>query len=153
MTFDISFLSGPSIREDGWAYAVGTIQGDGLEDYFRANLDYWTQKNYEDHWQKAIKRIVETGRPTALITDMSDPSTANFITWWPMWRLGEEVRMQNQILFLDELDAPFNIADPFSSLTDYNGNLTEEGQRISEWRIPITEMIHFLQSKDRGLSL
>jgi hypothetical protein len=44
---------------------------------------------------------------------MRDPSVANFIVWWPMYRVDETVFIQNQLLFLDQLASSFNEDAPF----------------------------------------
>jgi hypothetical protein len=40
------------------------------------------------------------------MTSMTDPRTSNFLVYWPMYREGEDVYIQNAIIFLDEIAGP-----------------------------------------------
>jgi hypothetical protein len=53
------------------------------------------------------------------------------------------VFIQNHILFFDQLQSPFDERNPFSSVRGRQ-TINEDGNRISEWSIPIDELEKFL---------
>src|SRR5215211_3287823 len=115
MSFSIRFLTDevslPIAQEE---VSIGEIKIDDFSERFRASLSYWDQKKYENHWKRAIEGIVDNTTSTScLITSMYDPSIANFIIWWPFYRVGNIVYIQNQIFFLESLQEPFNENTPF----------------------------------------
>lgn len=102
-------------------------------------LQYWRREQYRQQWQSALDRIV-SGQPTAcLITGMYDPKSANFIMWWPMWREGEIVYIQNQILFMDKIRANFNENEPHQYIPK-RATVTDEGEKISEWAVKVSDI-------------
>lgn len=102
-------------------------------------LQYWRPEQYREQWRAAFERITD-GQPTAcLITGMHDPRTANFIMWWPMWREGDTVYIQNQILFMDKIRKNFKENEPYSHVPK-RVTVTEEGEKISEWSTKVSEM-------------
>jgi len=76
---------------------------------------------------------------------MHDPTAANFIYWWPMYRLDDTVHFQNHILFLNELKAPFDPNDPFRFVRERT-IFNSQGDRISEWSISISELECYLST-------
>lgn len=112
---------------------------------FEAPTSYWTAEDYQEHWKQAIERIVGGEEKSCLITSMYDPELANFIFWWPIFREGTKVFVQNQVLFLKDDKTPLNPLNPFASIKDRQ-TLTEDGLLISEWEISISELEFFLNS-------
>jgi hypothetical protein len=74
---------------------------------------------------------------------MRDPQTANFIQWWPLYRLDDTVHVQNQILFMDALPGPLLPHDPYVHVAERR-TVSEDGSPISEWRVPVADVEHFL---------
>jgi hypothetical protein len=67
-----------------------------------------------------------------LMTSMTDPRNSNFLVCWPMYREGENVYIQNTIIFLDEIEGDFDPATPWSYVGPRQG-IDEDGNKISEW--------------------
>ena len=95
--FSIDLLDAPASEIDSGRLGLITI-GSYVE-RFVATTEYWDVTRYRHHWQQAITRIVQGSPTSTLITSMYDPAVANFIYWWPMYRLDQTVKFQNQILF------------------------------------------------------
>jgi CdiI N-terminal domain len=74
---------------------------------------------------------------------MVDPATATYIFGWPMYRVNENVFIQNHILFFDQLQSPFDERNPFSSVPERQ-TTNEDGDGISEWSVRINELEEFL---------
>jgi CdiI N-terminal domain len=77
---------------------------------------------------------------------LTDPRDATFVTTWPLYRNQEEVRVQNRLLFLDELPAPFEPGASWESV-DPRTIVDEEGRPISEWHITLMDIEDFLDSR------
>lgn len=122
----------------------GMIMIGSFQERFLVPLDYWTASDYEGHWKQAATRILQSSTSSCMVTSMYDPATANFIIWWPMYRVGDTVFIQNQILFLDSLSSPFNPNDPFSSIPERR-TINEDGEEISEWSVLVKDLESFLQ--------
>lgn len=113
-------------------------------DLFEADLSFWTREQYESSWHANIERILDGADHAALITSISDPASANFIFWWPLYREGETVLVQNQLLFLDELRRPFDPASPWDFVPPRE-TTDEDGNRISEWPVPVRDLTSFVR--------
>ena len=126
-------------------FSLGTIVLGTATDGFHASFDYWQPSDYEKQWREAVKLIVNGAEKAALITEMPPPSKANFVRWWPMWRFQDAVRIHEQILFMDQLNTPFTLEDPYAHVDNYH-EFNEEGERLSEWTVPLQDFVEFLQN-------
>ena len=144
MAFSIAFLSEPvPSLEVNEPACPGLIELGSFQERFVSSLSYWNVNDYKRHWRQAITRIVESSQKSCLITSMYDPSTANFIFWYPMYRVDDTVFVQNQILFLNQLSAPFDERDPFSFVSERK-SVNDEGESLSEWCVQVEELESFL---------
>jgi hypothetical protein len=80
---------------------------------------------------------------TALVTAMYDPALANFLTWWPMYREQELVFVQNHLLFMAQLTRHFDV-EAMDGFVPARETIDDEGQKVSEWSVPLAEVAHFL---------
>jgi len=60
-----------------------------------------------------------------------------------MYRVDDTVFVQNQILFLNQLSAPFDERDPFSFVSERK-SVNDEGEPLSEWCVQVEELESFL---------
>lgn len=74
---------------------------------------------------------------------MYDPNTANYIFLWTLYVEKNIVYIQNQILFLQELNTPFDESCIYNFVSDRE-TMDEEGHQISEWAIQIDDLKKFL---------
>jgi hypothetical protein len=126
-------------------YALGIIRIAEFEETFWSSLSYWSTANYEQSWQASLQRIAGGADPSCLITDFHDPQWANFITTWPIYRVNEKLSFQNQLIFLDQLTSPFVTERPWESVDEYE-SVDEDGNKISEWFVPVSAIQDFLRS-------
>jgi CdiI N-terminal domain len=144
MAFSIGLISDPLPKLDpGVVASFGVIQIGSFQERFIASLMYWGADDYKRHWKQAIERVLHSSDVSCLITSMVDPATATFIFWWPMYRVNENVFIQHQILFFDQLQSPFDERTPFSFVSKRQ-TINEDGERISEWSVRINELEEFL---------
>lgn len=146
MTFSIRFLDeAESVVRDTSKLKIGVIVIGNFEEHFEASLSYWSIENYQKQWRQALERIKSGETKSSLITSMYDPQTANFITWWPLYRDDQQVRVQNQLLFMDQINGLYNLANPYVHVPD-RAAIDEDGNPISEWRTTIAEIEEFLKT-------
>lgn len=143
MAFSIDLLDEPA--SDIESTRLGLLTIGSYVERFVAATTYWDVTRYRRHWQQAITRIVQGSVTSTLITSMYDPAVANFIYWWPMYRLGHTVQFQNHILFLNELETPFDPNDPFRFVPE-RMVINSDGEKISEWSASIADLEGFLSN-------
>jgi hypothetical protein len=124
----------------------GLIQIGDFQERFLASLSYWKPDDYKIHWKNGIRRIIEGADVSCLITSMYDPTTANYIFWWPMYRQGDIIIFQNQILFLNTIRSHFDENNPYE-FVGKRRTVNEEGNDLSEWATPIQEITDFFHRK------
>ena len=112
--------------------AVGEIVIDELSERFEAPLLYWSRGDYETQWRQGLSRTMTGEAKSCLVTSMYDPAKANFLVWWPIYREGSTLFVQNHLVFMDQLDEPLDLRDLYRSVRTRRTQ-TDEGQRISEW--------------------
>ena len=143
MAFSIDLLD--ESASDSESTRLGLLTIGSYDERFVAPISYWDVTRYRSHWQEAITRIVQGSATSTLITSMSDPAVANFIYWWPMYRLGHTVQFQNHLLFLNELKTPFDPNDPFRFVPE-RMIINSDGEEISEWSASIADLEDFLST-------
>ncbi len=140
--FSINFEGESWIDEDGPWRKVSLTLGE-FRDGDCADLTHWSAKDYEHQWLSELKAVLNQREKGALIVCLHDPSYGARWMAWTMWRQAEHVVFQNQILFMLE-DCPD--VDPsriWEHVADYQSH-TDEGQRISEWVVPLSAIRHFI---------
>ena len=96
-------------------------------------LGFWDKSDYRRSWRQAFEVLNANSHSTScLMTSMTDPRNSNFLVCWPMYREGEDVYIQNKIIFLDEIEGDFDPATPWSYVGPRQG-IDEDGNKISEW--------------------
>jgi contact-dependent growth inhibition (CDI) system CdiI-like immunity protein len=143
MAFSIELLDEPVSHIE--SARLGLITIGSYVEHFVAATGYWDVTRYRRHWHEALTRIVQGSVTSTLITSMYDPAVANFIYWWPMYRLGHTVHFQNHVLFLDELKTPFDPSDPFRFVPE-RMIVGMDGENISEWSASIADLESFLSN-------
>jgi hypothetical protein len=120
----------------------GIVIGDFTET-FVVPLGFWGEADYRASWRRAFE--VLEGDPRAvscLMTSMTDPVASNFLICWPLYREGEDVCVQNALVFLDEIEGPFDPGAPWGSLEPRRG-MDDDGNRISEWATSMGSLREF----------
>lgn len=118
-----------SIADDG----KGEIQIDDFKELFHSDFSFWSKLDYENHWIKASEEL-SGGNAVCFITSITDPNNSNFIRSWACYPINGDLVFQEQILFLEELNRPLNLNEPHSNTLPYE-SVTEDGDKISEWRV------------------
>jgi hypothetical protein len=135
MAFTIELLEGPvPDLEPGDSAVYGNIAIDNFSERFYASTTYWSKGDYIKQWVDTIDKLIQgpSNGKGVLVACMYDPLQANFVTGWVLYRDGNKVSVQDEIIFLNELLEKFEI----EKLDTYVGDretVTEDGNKISEW--------------------
>lgn len=145
--FDIRLTSERLQEPKGRANGVyGKIYLEDHYETFSTSLEYWEPREYIESWRAELRRLVDGASTAALITSYHPPRPGDFWFWWPLYRIGDIVYIQEQMLFFDQLPAPFRADRPSESLMARE-TITDEGARISEWQTTVTEIEAFLRRR------
>ncbi len=125
----------------------GRLQIGEFTEEFEVVLEFWSADEYRQHWSEVLESMLNGRRSSALITSMTEPSTASFLVWWPIYAHAEGFVLQQQILFLNDLK--FDPNDPAKHVPK-RVQFSEDGERISEWQIDSRAIENFLRRAIRG---
>jgi hypothetical protein len=144
--FDISF-TGELVRdeEEGETRHLGIMTLGQTTEGFDASLSFWSEGEYEKQWLEGAKRLLEPGSRSAFITDMTNPTTASFIQWWPAWRVNDLIIFHCQTLFIGVKEgseayhpwaARFSLENPYAAVANRDEGHTEECRKTGVCRRP-----------------
>ncbi len=140
MSFSISIIDAKD------EYGMGRILLGGFSEEFELSFQFWKAFDYQKHWSESIRRVVDDELDSCLITSITDPATANFFFWWPIYRISnEKIAVQNQIFFLDECHHAFDITNPYLHIRPRR-TTSDEGCKISEWQVPIASLCEWMKN-------
>ena len=126
--------------------ALGELKlGEDCE-HFGSILGFWGVGDYEESWLAALRRLVSGASISCLATSVIDPSNANFLEVWPLYREEGNVYVQNSLIFPDQLSHEFDPDAPWDSV-DPRSVVDEDGQAISEWKVNLNDIREFLESR------
>ncbi|MET7714369.1 hypothetical protein [Streptomyces sp. NPDC005407] len=126
--------------------AVGRITVGEFAETFRMDLSFWSVSDYRRSWKRALQVLADDETAiSCLISSITDPGNSNFVFCWPLYRSGEDVYVQNSVVFLDELEGGFDPEEPWHFVGP-RCTIDDEGNRISEWSTGMTERRLFLES-------
>jgi hypothetical protein len=131
--------------DPGVEAVYGKIRLGAHSETFIASLVFWTSERYEQHWKVAVRRLIRGEDRSVLITSYIEPNRFpdEHLIWWPLYRVGTTVYIQNQLLFFDRLSRPFSVADPWT-FVQARRTVNDDGDKISEWSVPIASFAEFL---------
>lgn len=143
MSFDISFLNEKTNDNN----EVGSIVvGDFTEDLI-IPTSAWQRQEYEKQWRKSLQSIVQgNALSSGLITEIYPEGAAEYVNIWPIYRVGDEVYIQNRMLFLNDYPGFKQ-----ENLMDYVGErelIDSEGNKISEWKTGIGDIKKWLDQSN-----
>lgn len=117
----------------------GVIKIGDFEERFDCSLDYWMPVKYQAQWCNAVDKLLQGRSRVALVSSITDPTTANFLFWWPIYSIDGSAHFQQQILFREDFPRAFDFESLLASVPVYE-SVDEEGQKISEWVTPIEDI-------------
>ena len=128
--------------------ALGRITVGGFFETFEMSLTFWNADGYRASWRDALAVLGQRDNAiSCLVSSITDPSTSNFVFCWPLYRNGDDVFVQNAVIFLEELTESFDPARPWRSVRPH-ASVDEDGNRISEWLTDMSQVRSFLDKMD-----
>ncbi|GGW71339.1 hypothetical protein [Streptomyces xantholiticus] len=126
--------------------AVARIRVGSFMETFLMDLSFWSADEYRRSWERALRELERSEKATScLIASITDPAASNFISCWPMYRDGDVIHVKNSLIFLDELDEPFDPQEPWRHV-EPRCEVDEDGNRISEWITSASQVRQFRES-------
>jgi hypothetical protein len=119
--------------------ALGEIVLDDFVERFETPLTFWDADRYESQWRQGIDRLLAGAQKSCLITSMLEPKYEHFGTWWVLYRDGQRVVVQNQLLLLDVIGSDFDPDQPYAFIRD-RISLSADGEPISEWLLNFNDI-------------
>ena len=110
---------------------------------FSADLSYWSPRQYRQQWKRALDRALG-GKPSALITSVSNPATMNYLFWWPLYPNAGTIHVQNHVLFISE-HPEFDLSR-WTEFVPLRITKNEDGDTVSEWTTSEESVSDFLDS-------
>lgn len=140
--FDIAFCSDHP-RDSGHTeephISHGVIRLNEFNEIFECSLEYWDKNEYRSQWYKGICRAVDKRSDSCLITSITNPATANFLVWWPMYVVDSRVVFRNQLYFLEGPNNGFDVEHPYRFLMPRKP-YSEDGEKVSEWSVSMDDL-------------
>jgi hypothetical protein len=143
MGFAIEFVPLPLASGERSSEREGRLVIGDFEEHFFASMEYWREPDYERQWRDGLERILAGERVSCLITSIGRPGVAIGLWWWTLFRSNDSVRAQHAMCLFQSLQAPFVPLDPYVAIPPRKV-MTEEGDPISEWIIPVVDIAQFV---------
>lgn len=105
-------------------------------------IDTWSIEDYKRQWKEALLRLKHHEK-SCLVVAYTTVDNNPAIKWWPMYRVGDTVYIQNQVVWLEEYqnkigDKPFTPDTCYDFVHDRR-TVGEDGRQLSEWSVPWTD--------------
>ena len=111
---------------------------------FLANLSLWSKLDYETHWTRELKALLDGKPKVALVVSYNDPKASSNLEIWRVYREGEWLHFQNQLPWYSDLPKEFDILEMSRYIND-RVVMNIEGDGISEWHVAIRDVEMFLR--------
>jgi hypothetical protein len=122
--------------------ALGEITLGTFVEEFEMILTTWDYEQYEQQWRTGIQRLLKGELKSCFLTSYWREKDAFGGEWWPMYRVQDQVIVQNHLIRPDIFEQHFenfDPEDPYLSIPDRR-SLDENGRQISEWSIPFDQI-------------
>ncbi|WP_435928482.1 hypothetical protein [Dryocola sp. BD613] len=129
------------VNIEGECVLPASIVIDNFSEMMDIPLSYWNISDYQDSWRCSLKEGLENQKHATLAVSMYEPESANFIFTWVLYFFGDDVFVQNSVLFLDE--CPGFTPETINNFTRLRTTHNEDGIKISEWKTDLNSVLAF----------
>ncbi|MDR3431686.1 MAG: hypothetical protein P4L95_07230 [Rouxiella aceris] len=129
---------------EGECVLPASIIIDDFSETMNIPLSYWNISDYKDNWLSSLEEGLANKKHATLAVSMYEPENTNFIFTWVLYFSGNNVFVQNSILFLDE--CPGFTPQTINSFTQPRTTHNEDGMKISEWNTDLKSVLDFYHS-------
>lgn len=120
---------------DGAATVHGHLAIDAFEEAFVMDFAWWSPAQYRQQWRVAAARLL-AGQHAAFVTTRGAPDAS--LEWWPAWRSGERIVVQQQVLDPDALPPDFD-DDPYRFVAPHPAP-----HGVSQWTTTVQALAAFV---------
>jgi CdiI N-terminal domain len=146
MSISIRFLTGVQKADDEHDFAIGQITLGSFVEEFESILTVWSPERYEQQWREGIQTLLNGAAKSCLITSLWLDSNGYGFSWWPLYRIADQVVAQNALIWDPEMfDRNFDPNEPYRFIPEHR-SVSADGQQISEWWVPLNEIIPWQQT-------
>jgi hypothetical protein len=125
---------------------IGEIGMADDREFFPSTTEFWSAEDYRRSWERSLRHLLAGAEVSCLVTEMIDPEIALREQIRPLYRDGEVVHIQEIMLFLDELDHPFDPDKPWESVRPRE-TISEDGDPLMEWTVPLAAVQEFVDTQ------
>lgn len=138
------FSKGELVSMDGELVQPALIVIDKYEEMCYLPVSYWNISDYKYSWLNSLEEGLINKNHSALAVSMYEPTQSNFLFTWVLYFEGDDVYVQNNIIFLNEYEwfTPDKINKCIKPRAIYN----EDGMAISEWHTDMNSVMSFFHS-------
>lgn len=145
MSFSIQIIDEKISSVYGMPCCVGEININSFKETFDMPLEWWTINDYKQQWHTGLARI-KTHPFSCLVTEIQDPTKTPRVSFWPLYKEGDKIFIQNHLLFGKQfvkqlqkmpftLETCYQFVGPREILAD--DNVT----KISEWVVDLKDLV------------
>jgi hypothetical protein len=138
--FEITFEAGTGEFETDGKITVGDHS-----ESFTASHSVWDRGRYEQEWRAAADRVA-VGEPGCFVVDLASGGADYKGEAWIVWPERDVGVVQNQLLLPS---SGFDPDRPHLFLPAVPQRLTEDGHRVSTWRVGLTDIETWRQRQAR----
>lgn len=107
-------------------------------------------EDYRIHWINSLGEGLKSKKHSVLAVSMYEPSTTNFIFAWALYFSGEDVFVQNIVIFIDE--CPGFTSEKINNYLQPRATFNEDGVKISEWCTDLKSVVVFYNELKKSLA-
>lgn len=129
---------------DGECVLPASIVIDEFSEMINIPISYWNINDYRNSWLSSLEEGLTNRNHATLAVSMYNPENTRFIFTWVLYFSGDDVFIQNAILFLDE-NQGFT-PEAINKFTEAHAAYNEDGIKISEWKTDLNSVLDFYNS-------
>lgn len=135
------FPKGELVSMNGELFQPAWVIIDKFEEMCYIPVSYWDISNYKHSWLNSLEEGLLNKNHSALVISMYEPTQTKYVFAWVLYFNGDDVYVQNNIIFLGECDefTPGQINRFIEPRTSYN----EDGEAISEWHTDLNSVLSY----------
>lgn len=139
--FAIEFVGKPQIEFNESAVRGRITLGDFSEE-FVAPLIFWTVDDYLKQWREAANRLLDGHDRSCFVASMRESLSDGAVFIWTAYKFADTVYFQHNLLLTETVKGIFEPSNPYAQVNERETE-TEEGERISEWRVSLNDIVLF----------
>ena len=127
---------------------TGLITIGDYQEEFVVSLLTWKVDDYVRQWKAGLERLKHESA-SCLVAAMRDLDVSDFINWWILYRIDDDVYIQNQMVFADDAQRPTE--ENIYACIPERVTVNEDGYRISEWKISFSDIEEWIGKFDEEI--